>query len=100
MIAAIARNEPVWRMLKHEDAEDHPGRASPRSGRADSHPPKVDAVEHEVRSLLNLAGLISHCLRNCDATEIERAQWQQEAKRANARLARLRALGSCPTLLR
>ena len=100
MIAAIARNELVWCTREYGLAGDRPGRESPRCGRGGSHLPRVDVVEHEVRSLLNLVGLISHCLRTCDATEIERAQWRQEAERANARLARLRAAGWCPTLLR
>ena len=74
MIAAIARNEPVWCTRENGDADGQLRRESRRSGRARSHLPNVDVAEHEVRSLLNLVGLISHCLRTCDAIEIERAQ--------------------------
>ena len=51
------------------------------------------AREHEARGLLNLVGLLSHCLRNAVATQDERRQWRREVEEAAERLESLRRAG-------
>ena len=51
------------------------------------------AREHEARGLLNLVGLLSHCLRNAIATDDERRQWRREVEEAAERLESLRRAG-------
>ena len=100
MTLAIAGNEWVERTIGRGPAEYGPGREWPRAAETRYLSPSAESVEHEVRSLLHLVGLLSYCVLNCTATEDERAHWRRETVRANKRLARLRAAGCCPPLLR
>jgi hypothetical protein len=99
MTTVATWNEVVWRVMGHEAPEDGPERESRRPEPTRYPRPGAAAAEHEVRGLLHLVGLTSYCLRNCAATEVERALWRQEAGRANVRLGQLRAAGWCPELL-
>jgi len=100
MTSLVAWNESTQDTIRRQPAVDRSDFVWPRPSATRYSPLRALAVEHEVRSLLNLIGLVSHCLRVCEATENERAQWRREAERANQRLGRLRAAGWCPTLLR
>ena len=102
MPSATARNEldePVRPSSGREAVGRGPGVESPRPAPGAPTLPGFDPAEHEVRSLLHLASLISYCLQHCEATEVERGEWRREAVQANERLARLRAAGWCSGLL-
>ena len=73
----------LWRRCEHA-ATDDPCRL-PAADRA--------AREHEARGLLNLVGLLSHCLRNAVGTDDERRQWRREVEEAAERLECFRRAG-------